>query len=164
MPTKGEGAIGALDFSANERKRLAKLSVNFKCETCGQVADLLPDLVSEEGDEKKSSKYAEQIAQLHIHGLESTSPASAASDEKKAATATTENSEHGLQEATATSVVAQSRGEVQNEASLNPMATSSEVKASTDEKHKGRQWLNLVRMLTRRSLHLELAKTCALCA
>uniref|UniRef100_A0AAV1VG77 UBC core domain-containing protein n=1 Tax=Peronospora matthiolae TaxID=2874970 RepID=A0AAV1VG77_9STRA len=134
MPTKGEGAIGALDFSADERKRLAKLSVNFKCESCGRVADLLPDLVSEEGSEKKPSKYADQIAQLHIHGLEkSASPASAASDEKKAATATTESSEHGLQEATATSVVAQSRGEVHNEALLNSMATLSEVKTSADE-------------------------------
>ncbi|OWY90522.1 Ubiquitin-conjugating enzyme E2, partial [Phytophthora megakarya] len=66
MPTKGEGAIGALDFPAEERKRLAKLvragvfivesvadccgcfqSVDYKCETCGRVADLLPELEEE---------------------------------------------------------------------------------------------------------------------
>ncbi|EEY53409.1 ubiquitin-conjugating enzyme E2, putative [Phytophthora infestans T30-4] len=80
MPTKGEGAIGALDFPAEERRRLAKLSVDYKCETCGRVADLLPELESEhEGneEEKKPSKYAEQIAQLHMHSLE-TAPANSA--------------------------------------------------------------------------------------
>ncbi|POM73362.1 Ubiquitin-conjugating enzyme E2, partial [Phytophthora palmivora] len=82
MPTKGEGAIGALDFPAEERKRLAKLSVDYKCETCGRVADLLPELEteSERAEEKKPSKYAEQIAQLHMHSLES---ASSAKDKKE---------------------------------------------------------------------------------
>ncbi|KAE8895411.1 hypothetical protein PF005_g874 [Phytophthora fragariae] len=86
MPTKGEGAIGALDFPAEERKRLAKLSVDYKCETCGRVADLLPEVETENGGEaeKKPSKYAEQIAQLHMHNLESAPPASAATDSKEA--------------------------------------------------------------------------------
>ncbi|CAI5733296.1 unnamed protein product [Hyaloperonospora brassicae] len=132
MPTKGEGAIGALDFSPDERKRLAKLSVDFKCETCGRVAELLPELVAEKGDEKKPSKYAEQIAQLHIHGLESAAPASATLDEKKTASATEMNSEHGQEEATAPSVVAQSRAETGDEALLNTIAVSSEAEATTD--------------------------------
>ncbi|KAL4110506.1 hypothetical protein PRIC1_002197 [Phytophthora ramorum] len=87
MPTKGEGAIGALDFPAEERKRLAKLSVDYKCETCGRVADLLPEVETENDEEaeKKPSKYAEQIAQLHMHSLDSASPASAADDKKEAA-------------------------------------------------------------------------------
>ncbi|RLN37879.1 hypothetical protein BBI17_008701, partial [Phytophthora kernoviae] len=54
MPTKGEGAIGALDFPADERKRLAKLSVDYKCDTCGRIVDLLPELEQTEGEAKPS--------------------------------------------------------------------------------------------------------------
>uniref|UniRef100_A0A3Q3WWP6 Ubiquitin-conjugating enzyme E2 J1 n=1 Tax=Mola mola TaxID=94237 RepID=A0A3Q3WWP6_MOLML len=35
MPTKGEGAIGSLDYTPEERKALAKKSQDFCCETCG---------------------------------------------------------------------------------------------------------------------------------
>ncbi|XP_078255924.1 ubiquitin-conjugating enzyme E2 J1 [Rhinoraja longicauda] len=35
MPTKGEGAIGSLDYTPDERKALAKKSQDFNCETCG---------------------------------------------------------------------------------------------------------------------------------
>src|SRR5947199_135477 len=34
MPTKGDGAIGSLDFPIEERKRLAKLSREFVCDKC----------------------------------------------------------------------------------------------------------------------------------
>uniref|UniRef100_A0A3Q3GWV3 Ubiquitin-conjugating enzyme E2, J1 n=1 Tax=Labrus bergylta TaxID=56723 RepID=A0A3Q3GWV3_9LABR len=35
MPTKGEGAIGSLDYTPEERRTLAKKSQDFCCETCG---------------------------------------------------------------------------------------------------------------------------------
>ncbi|XP_067882693.1 ubiquitin-conjugating enzyme E2 J1 [Heterodontus francisci] len=35
MPTKGEGAIGSLDYTPDERKALAKKSQDFNCESCG---------------------------------------------------------------------------------------------------------------------------------
>ncbi|XP_062267107.1 ubiquitin-conjugating enzyme E2 J1 [Platichthys flesus] len=35
MPTKGEGAIGSLDYTPEERRALAKKSQDFCCETCG---------------------------------------------------------------------------------------------------------------------------------
>ncbi|XP_078068612.1 ubiquitin-conjugating enzyme E2 J1 isoform X2 [Mustelus asterias] len=35
MPTKGEGAIGSLDYTPDERKALAKKSQDFNCENCG---------------------------------------------------------------------------------------------------------------------------------
>ncbi|XP_072106038.1 ubiquitin-conjugating enzyme E2 J1 [Mobula birostris] len=35
MPTKGEGAIGSLDYTPDERKTLAKKSQDFSCEICG---------------------------------------------------------------------------------------------------------------------------------
>ncbi|KAH0946621.1 hypothetical protein HN011_000503 [Eciton burchellii] len=41
MPTPGSGTIGALDYSKEERKKLAEKSLNWKCDTCGKVVDLL---------------------------------------------------------------------------------------------------------------------------
>ncbi|XP_068433842.1 ubiquitin-conjugating enzyme E2 J1 [Clinocottus analis] len=35
MPTKGEGAIGSLDYTPEERRALAKKSQDFHCEACG---------------------------------------------------------------------------------------------------------------------------------
>ncbi|CAG0912916.1 unnamed protein product [Notodromas monacha] len=45
MPTAGEGAIGSLDYSPEERKKLAKKSLEWSCPTCGGIKDaLLPRL------------------------------------------------------------------------------------------------------------------------
>lgn len=44
LPTPADGAIGALDWSSTERKRLAKASQSFVCPTCGKCMDLLPKL------------------------------------------------------------------------------------------------------------------------
>ena len=41
MPTKGEGAIGALDYSIEERKTLAKKSRLYSCPSCGKISELL---------------------------------------------------------------------------------------------------------------------------
>lgn len=37
MPTKGGGAIAALDYSAEERKELAKKSISWACDRCGST-------------------------------------------------------------------------------------------------------------------------------
>ncbi|KAI9998892.1 hypothetical protein PInf_003552 [Phytophthora infestans] len=133
MPTKGEGAIGALDFPAEERRRLAKLSVDYKCETCGRVADLLPELESEhEGneEEKKPSKYAEQIAQLHMHSLE-TAPANVTKDNKKTESEVNEDSK---QEASAATGAEEEKSANTKPARAEEVATTeaSESAASTD--------------------------------
>lgn len=41
MPTPGNGTIGSLDYSKEERQKLAKKSLNWQCDTCGKVVDLL---------------------------------------------------------------------------------------------------------------------------
>lgn len=41
MPTKGNRAIGSLDYSDPERRKLAKHSRTWRCETCGPIKDLL---------------------------------------------------------------------------------------------------------------------------
>ena len=65
LPTPADGAIGALDWTSEERKKLAKESVKFRCPICcaeGETcADLLPKL--EEG-ETKASKFSAEIEKL----------------------------------------------------------------------------------------------------
>jgi len=41
MPTPSKGTIGSLDYSAEERKKLAKKSLSYVCPDCGLVAELL---------------------------------------------------------------------------------------------------------------------------
>eukprot|EP00985_Skeletonema_marinoi_P026243 scaffold20210_cov93-Skeletonema_marinoi.AAC.1 len=78
LPTPADGAIGALDWTKEERAKLAKESVKFHCPVCcaaGQsCAELLPDITpaadekSDEvgNDKKKKSKFQEEIEKLKM--------------------------------------------------------------------------------------------------
>jgi ubiquitin-conjugating enzyme E2 J1 len=93
LPTPADGAIGALDWSSAERRRLAAKSVSFECPRCGRVANLLPPPrnkkekdqkdqdASDGGDDgnkpsaatASTSRFAKEIEQLmmlqrHQHG------------------------------------------------------------------------------------------------
>ncbi|GMF41985.1 unnamed protein product [Phytophthora fragariaefolia] len=117
MPTKGEGAIGALDFPAEERKRLAKLL---------QADD-------EAETEKKPSKYAEQIAQLHMHSLESAPPASAAKDTKEAAKASADGSDNDREKPKASAAVATADSTtIESKPASTEAAPSTEPSSSTE--------------------------------
>lgn len=68
LPTPGDGAIGALDYTPEERRKLAKQSQSFSCPHCGPVAKLLPKL---DPNAKKSATsggsngaFSKQIAEL----------------------------------------------------------------------------------------------------
>ncbi|NXG34360.1 UB2J1 enzyme, partial [Dromaius novaehollandiae] len=66
MPTKGEGAIGSLDYTPEERRALAKKSQDFCCEICGtsMKTALLPltsGSVSSQAD-KEAKELARQIS------------------------------------------------------------------------------------------------------
>ena len=66
LPTPADGAIGALDWTKEERKRLAAESVKFYCAKCGPCMALLPKL--KEGSTssaKKPSRFQKEIEQLH---------------------------------------------------------------------------------------------------
>ncbi|XP_011502712.1 PREDICTED: ubiquitin-conjugating enzyme E2 J1-like [Ceratosolen solmsi marchali] len=41
MPTPGNGTVGSLDYSPIERQQLSKKSLNWYCDSCGKIADLL---------------------------------------------------------------------------------------------------------------------------
>ncbi|NXU81382.1 UB2J1 enzyme, partial [Oreotrochilus melanogaster] len=66
MPSKGEGAIGSLDYTPEERRALAKKSQDFCCEMCGtsMKTALLPltsGSVSSQAD-KEAKELARQIS------------------------------------------------------------------------------------------------------
>ncbi|KAM8809388.1 ubiquitin-conjugating enzyme E2 J1 [Eudromia elegans] len=66
MPTKGEGAIGSLDYTPEERRALAKKSQDFCCEICGtsMKTALLPltsGSVTSQAD-KEAKELARQIS------------------------------------------------------------------------------------------------------
>ncbi|XP_068087247.1 ubiquitin-conjugating enzyme E2 J1 [Hyperolius riggenbachi] len=64
MPTKGEGAIGSLDYTPEERKSLAKKSQDFYCEACGMnmKASLLPLSSESSQDDREARELARQIS------------------------------------------------------------------------------------------------------
>jgi len=72
LPTPADGAIGALDWTSAERKKLAKQSIYFCCPTCGcKVIDLLPKNVCKKvtSDDKPSSsksRFQKEIEQLQL--------------------------------------------------------------------------------------------------
>ncbi|XP_071819967.1 ubiquitin-conjugating enzyme E2 J1-like isoform X1 [Apostichopus japonicus] len=65
MPTKGEGAIGALDYTTEERKVLARKSQEWKCSIC-QVPNktVLPKVTSSEKSEATQREAREIAAQI----------------------------------------------------------------------------------------------------
>ncbi|KAL4649043.1 ubiquitin-conjugating enzyme E2 J1 [Arapaima gigas] len=66
MPTKGEGAIGSLDYTPEERRALAKKSQDFCCETCGcSMRTALLTLTSKSNpsqEDREAKELARQIS------------------------------------------------------------------------------------------------------
>jgi ubiquitin-conjugating enzyme E2 J1 len=60
LPTPADGAVGALDWSSNERKRLAGKSKALCCNLCGKCSDLLPKLDPEK-KKMKTPKFSKEI-------------------------------------------------------------------------------------------------------
>lgn len=72
LPTKGDGAIGALDWTDKERKRLAKKSVDFCCPACGKCSDILKRIeqkIAKRGNSGGSSSKAKSMFQKEIEQL-----------------------------------------------------------------------------------------------
>jgi ubiquitin-conjugating enzyme E2 J1 len=66
LPTPADGAIGALDWSSAERKKLAAQSVHHECPICGKIAKLLPEVkkTTDEGSSQKPSRFQKEIEEL----------------------------------------------------------------------------------------------------
>ena len=71
LPTPADGAIGALDWTKEERVKLAKESVKFRCPVCCEqgktCVDLLPEVKPKTDDgKKKKTKFHEEIEKLKM--------------------------------------------------------------------------------------------------
>jgi ubiquitin-conjugating enzyme E2 J1 len=68
LPTPADGALGALDWTQTERKRLAKKSVDFCCPHCGNTTSLLPPLGTCKNTTSSSSsiRFQKEIEQLKL--------------------------------------------------------------------------------------------------
>eukprot|EP01083_Nonionella_stella_P240207 839938_1 len=89
LPTKGDGAIGALDWSSEERKKLAKKSLEYRCMNptcycngarCSDVMKAIEERIAKKNARKKaaaggvtpkkaSSRFQKEIEQLHAFQL-----------------------------------------------------------------------------------------------
>ena len=69
LPSPADGAIGALDWKPEERKRLAKKSVDFCCPTCGKCSSILLDiekkLKGRNVDKTSKQRFEKDIEKLH---------------------------------------------------------------------------------------------------
>jgi hypothetical protein len=69
LPSPADGAIGALDWTKEERQRLAKKSVDYCCPTCGKCSNILLDiekkLKGRKVDETTKQKFQKDIEKLH---------------------------------------------------------------------------------------------------
>ena len=68
LPTPADGAIGALDWTSKERKRLAKSSQTFSCLRCGSVINLLPELRTD-NETKSFTRFEKEIENLKLMQL-----------------------------------------------------------------------------------------------
>lgn len=75
LPSEGAGAIGALEWSKEERQKCANESRCYNCPTCGLIADLLqdPSLDLSTEDSSASQEIADQISQLRMSHTRSSS-------------------------------------------------------------------------------------------
>ncbi|XP_012606391.1 ubiquitin-conjugating enzyme E2 J1 isoform X2 [Microcebus murinus] len=78
MPTKGEGAIGSLDYTPEERRALAKKSQDFYCEGCGSaMKDVLLPLKSGSDSSQADQEAKELARQISFkYGVQNPSSAS----------------------------------------------------------------------------------------
>ena len=122
LPSPADGAIGALDWTSAERKRLAKKSVASCCFKCGRICDLLPEL--EAGEEKRckpASRFEKEIEALRLAQAanEAKNEKKSGSEEKQSETVVDEKTEVGKSSEEQTSGDAVSNGEA---AAVEPIA------------------------------------------
>ena len=65
LPSEGSGAIGALDWSKEERQKCAKESHSFECHLCGPICGMISE-TSEDTNDQPDADIVATIAQLNM--------------------------------------------------------------------------------------------------
>jgi ubiquitin-conjugating enzyme E2 J1 len=65
LPSEGVGAIGALDWTKEERQKLAKESRACVCSLCGKISELCTP-IDEDDEDKPDNDIISQISQLNL--------------------------------------------------------------------------------------------------
>ncbi|XP_053979674.1 ubiquitin-conjugating enzyme E2 J1-like isoform X1 [Hylaeus anthracinus] len=79
MPTPGNGSIGSLDYSKEERQKLAKKSLTWECDTCGKVVSLLSKTTAKKPITEEEQTMLNTIALKKSYFQADDSPTSGAS-------------------------------------------------------------------------------------
>jgi hypothetical protein len=70
MPTLGEGAIGSLDYTKEERRTLAKKSLAYHCPTCKiESSSILPMLTEKSQQESAEAKELASQIEFKVSSL-----------------------------------------------------------------------------------------------
>jgi ubiquitin-conjugating enzyme E2 J1 len=134
LPTPADGALGSLDWTPAERKRLAKKSVGFCCPRCGNTLSLLPPLGTGKNANSSSSssiRFQKEIEQLKLlqtqneakRSQNQTSQHNSESNDSPTNAVTEDLKEDSEKESEQTQDVAMEEGE-QKPAATNPVEES----------------------------------------
>ncbi|KAL2081969.1 hypothetical protein ACEWY4_021787 [Coilia grayii] len=130
MPTKGEGAIGSLDYTPEERRALAKKSQDFCCEACGcsMQSALLPLSPNSTPcpEDRQAKQLAQQISFKAEASVSSEAGPSSAADSPAAAT----NSQEGDDESSSDSQASAGQSQAPEAEGSGPIS-SEEAPPST---------------------------------
>lgn len=132
MPTKGEGAIGSLDYTPEERRALAKKSLDFCCEMCGCCMRSALLALSPNSDRQPVDQQAQQLAQqISFKAESSTSAVASGTNESQSDRKTDQQEESSASEVmedseiTAQTEQVESSSETSTEAAPVPPAPAS---------------------------------------
>lgn len=123
MPTLGEGAIGSLDYTSEERKSLARKSLTFTCSACKtNNADILQSLTDKSNKISAEAKdLASKIAftdsvskDFSLSGTNSSDESIVQRRSHKTVNSTEDNQEEGEKEVTSTPYVSNDSNGINN--------------------------------------------------
>jgi len=145
METKSEGSVGGLDYTKEERIKLAKKSQTFKCDHCGLIKNLLlqerPENCS--ANDEKDRKLAKQITLTKPKGDKDKQQEKAGgkTEEEKS-----REQEKTSKEATKEIKVATEEAGSSKDARQEPASSTAEVKKEQKKKLKRRRTQQQVKL------------------
>ncbi|XP_043075322.1 ubiquitin-conjugating enzyme E2 J1 [Puntigrus tetrazona] len=124
MPTKGEGAIGSLDYTPEERRALAKKSLDFCCDVCGSCMRSALLALSPDSDLRPVDPQAHRLAQQINFKAESSSSAADSGGSVAEASSNSESSSTAERDTEDTASAEQAESSSSSSSSAAPQTSS----------------------------------------